>query len=96
MNPDHIKGLIEANFEAIVPEDRKGGWAFYFMEVRKGPDSTRIARAIRRRASGPVYFKLSVSSRINNGAEEVVVNPTSEQVRALFARELALWKEHYS
>ena len=97
MNPDEIKRFIEVTFDMIVAVQRNNpdGWAFYFREVRKGPNSTRIARAIQKSSGSPTLFKLVVTSRLNSNEAAEILNPNEGQVRELFTRELRLWKEHF-
>jgi hypothetical protein len=97
MNPEEIKHLIEVAFSNIVSERRSNpdGWAFYFKEVRRGANSSRIARAVQSSAGSPTFFKLAVSARLNLDGEAVVINPNKKQVRELFRREFALWMEHF-
>jgi hypothetical protein len=97
MNPETIKHLIEATFSNIVSERRNNpdGWAFYFKEVRRGANPSRIARAVRSSEGGPTFFKLAVSARLNLDGEAVIINPDERQVGELFERELELWAEHY-
>jgi hypothetical protein len=97
MTPEEIKNFIEATFAGIVSERRSnpGGWAFFFKEVRRGANPSRIARAVQSSESRPTFFKLAVSARLNPNDEAVIVNPNEKQVRELFERELRLWMEHF-
>ena len=94
MTPDEIKRYIQANFRTIVarPRNNPDGWAFFCGEVRRGPRSTRIARALDD-GHGGTRFKLSVTSRLTD--RNVVCKLTSEeQLRELFEEELRLGLEH--
>jgi hypothetical protein len=97
MNPEEIKQLIEVTFPTIVSERRSNpdGWAFYFREVRRGANPSRIARAVQSGEGSPTFFKLAVSARLNPNSEAMVINPDEKQVRELFRRELELWIEHF-
>jgi hypothetical protein len=97
MNPEEIKHLIETTFPNIVSERRSNpdGWAFYFKEVRRGANPSRIARALQSSEGSPTFFKLAVSARLNPNSEAVVINPDEKQVRELFQCELKLWTEHF-
>ena len=97
MNPEEIMHLVEATFPNIVSERRSNpdGWAFYFKEVRRGANPSRIARAVQSSECNPTFFKLAVSARLSPDGEAVVINPNEEQVRELFERELKLWMEHF-
>ena len=97
MTPEEIKYFIEANFANIISARRSNpdGWAFFFKEVRRGANPSRIARAVHSGQSSPTLFKLAVSARLNPHDESVIVDPNEKQVRDLFERELRLWKEHF-
>ncbi len=96
MTPDELKSVIEDSFPGIVFERRRSpdGWAFYHQVVRKGPQSTRIARAVQRGIRSPTKFKLAVTARLTGQPSEIEVR-TSDQVKARFAEELRLWKQHF-
>lgn len=95
MNPDEIKAFIERHFEKIrvTPRHRPDGWSCWYGEVRTGPNSTRIARALETKHGDPAKFKLSVSSRLRG--ESVCRVTDGEQLRRLFEQELRLWKETF-
>jgi len=97
MTPEEIKYLVEATFANIVSERRNNpnGWAFYFKEVRKGANPSRIARAVQSSESSPTFFKLAVSARLHPNDEAVIIDPDKKQVTELFERELRLWMEHF-
>ena len=78
MRPDEIKRYIQANFKNIMarPRSNPDRWAFFYAEVRRGPRSTRIARALDDRHGG-TRFKLSVTSRLTD--RNVVCKLTSEE-----------------
>lgn len=97
MTPEQIKNFIEATFPDIVSEQRNNpdGWAFYFKEVRKGTNPSRIARAVQSSEGSPTRFKLAVSARLNTNEEFEIIDPDEQQVRELFKHELKLWIEHF-
>lgn len=99
LTPDDVKRVVEANFAGIVSERRNnpGGWAFYYREVRRGRNSTRIARVTQSGPDGPARFKRSVTYRLTGrrADEEVLISRGEEEVSALFAQELKLWLEHF-
>ncbi|MEP0910893.1 hypothetical protein NDI45_08185 [Leptolyngbya sp. GB1-A1] len=97
MTPEEIKNFVEANFTDIVSEQRNNpdGWSFYFKEVRKGTNSSRIARAVQANEGSPTRFKLAVSARLNPNGEAEIIDPNEQQVRELFEHELELWVEHF-
>lgn len=97
MTAGEIKNFIEANFDGIVsvPRNNPDGWAFFYKEERRGANPNRIARAIQSSNSSPVFFKLAVSGRLNPNEKAVIVDPSEQQVRELFGRELELWMRHY-
>ena len=95
LRPDEIKRYIQANFKNIVARPRNSpyGWAFFYGEVRRGPYSTRIARAVDD-GRGGTEFKLSATSRLTK--KNTVCQITSkEQLRELFEKELRLWKQNF-
>jgi hypothetical protein len=63
MTPDQIKQAIESSFPKIRSKPRRNpdGWAFYLGEIREGPHSTRIARAVRKTPVAATKFKLAVT-----------------------------------
>lgn len=98
MSPDQIKRLVEVEYPDLVPEVRSNpdGWAFFYRIVRKGPASTRIARAVQGHPSMPCMFKPSISARLqSNRALEVVIDGGPRQVCELLDRELDLWRRHF-
>ena len=95
MTPDEIQRFIQANFTGIAIDDRKNpdGSSFWYGEVRHGPRSTRIARALDD-GHGGTRFKLSVTSRLSG--KSVVCSITSEeQLRELLEEELRLGLESF-
>jgi hypothetical protein len=96
MTPDQIKQTIESSFAAILskPRHNPDGWAFYLGEIREGPHSTRIARAVQKTPAGATKFKLAVSSRVK-GTDAVQEVHTATQVRDLVAEEIRLWHLHF-
>jgi hypothetical protein len=97
MTPNEIKNFIEANFAGIKSEPRNNpdGWAFYFGEVQRGSNPSRIARAVQSGDRGQTFFKLAVSERLVRDYEYEITNPDERQVRELFERELMLWMQNF-
>jgi hypothetical protein len=93
MTPDDIRNVIERHFPGVVSERRRSpdGWSFYWKTVRKGPGSTRIARAVQPRVRSHTHLKLAVTSRRSGRSVEPEVH-TPEDVRRLFAEELRLFQ----
>ena len=95
MTPDVIKRFIQANYQDISIQDRNNpdGWSFWYGQVRRGPNPTRIARALAD-GQGGTSFKLAVTSRLTD--KNIVCSITSEEpLRELFEEELRLGLEHY-
>ena len=65
MGPDEVKATLEKAFPRLRAERRTNpsGWSFFLDEVRRGVNSTRIARAVCSSALAPTELKLSVSAR---------------------------------
>jgi hypothetical protein len=93
MTPDQIKQYIAAHYPTIVSKRRRRphGWSFYYGEVLRGPNSTRIARVVDSTEMGN-EFKLSVTSRLTN-TDAVCHVASEEQLQSLLEQELKLWKE---
>jgi len=96
MTPDQIKQAIESSFPTIRSKPRRNpdGWAFYLGEIREGPHSTRIARAVQKTPAAATKFKLAVTSRAKNG-EAVHEVHTARQVQELVTEEIRLWHLHF-
>lgn len=96
MTPGQIKGAIEAAFPGIrsKPRHSPDGWAFYLEEIREGPRSTRIARAVQGSTASGTKLKLAVTSRVR-GVEAVREVHTAKQVSELMAEEIRLWHLHF-
>lgn len=97
MNPGQIKQAIESAFPKICskPRHNPDGWAFYLSDVReRGPDSTRVARAVQRTPASATQFKLAVTSRVK-GKDVLHEVHSVKQVQETVAEEIRLWHLHF-
>ncbi len=73
------------------------GWSFFYKEIRKGRDSTRIARVKQASSNSKIDFKPAVTARIT-GDERLRVEITTDwenEIRNVTERELELWECHF-
>ena len=81
----------------LIAEERNNpdGYSFFLGAPRRGSDSNRIIRAVRRNESGPVQLKLAVSSRIEGEDKEVSFEGGEESLVKLIELEIKLYEERF-
>ena len=92
LNADQIKQFIESNFSDLKSDRLENGWSFFYQTIKRGRNSTRIAR-VTQRPNGNVEFKPAVTARKENNKQlRVKINGGKNQIRTLIERELGNWK----
>jgi hypothetical protein len=93
MTPSEIKDLLKKQMPSVKFEPRKNGWAFYYTDVIKGGNPTRIGRALQCSPSAKTEFKLAATSRLKG--DTFVDVSTPNEVLAHIANEIAVLKQHF-
>ena len=96
-NLAQVKEFIESDFSDLLPDRIKNGWSFFYKEIRKRRDSTRIARVKQANPNRKIDFKPAVTARITRD-ERTRVEITTDwenEIRKVIERELELWEKHF-